>query len=136
MADVRGLFVPLMWFQLAAVAAVVGLGLGLARTGARRAVPRGLLAGSAATLIVAAVAAPIVLLGFDGFFLRFHTLFFEGDSWRFAESDTLLRLYPEVFWQHTAQLMAGMVLVQAVAVGGASWWWLRRLARGAGPGEA
>ncbi|MBM4427428.1 MAG: TIGR01906 family membrane protein [Chloroflexi bacterium] len=33
------------------------------------------------------------------FFEWFHTLFFEGDSWLFFYSDTLIRLFPIRFWQ-------------------------------------
>lgn len=33
------------------------------------------------------------------FFSLFHTLFFEGDSWLFYFSDTLIRLFPIRFWQ-------------------------------------
>ena len=40
-----------------------------------------------------------MLLGFDRFFDDFHGVFFEGDSWRFARGDTLLRIYPERFWE-------------------------------------
>ena len=33
------------------------------------------------------------------FFTFFHSLFFEGDSWLFYYSDTLIRLFPIRFWQ-------------------------------------
>jgi len=33
------------------------------------------------------------------FFTFFHSLFFEGDSWLFHFSDTLIRLFPIRFWQ-------------------------------------
>jgi hypothetical protein len=36
---------------------------------------------------------------FWNFFTGFHTLFFEGDSWMFLYSDTLIRLFPIRFWQ-------------------------------------
>ena len=35
------------------------------------------------------------------FFTLFHQLFFEGDSWMFLYSDTLIRLFPIRFWQDT-----------------------------------
>ena len=95
--------------------------------------PLGLLFGSLATLVVAALLVPLIVLGFDGFLLRFHEIFFTGDTWRFSETDTLLRIYPEVFWQDTAKLAAALVVAQAVVVGLASWWWLRRLRARAAP---
>ena len=36
---------------------------------------------------------------FWNFFAGFHSLFFEGDSWLFLTSDTLIRLFPIRFWQ-------------------------------------
>ena len=36
---------------------------------------------------------------FWNFFAGFHSLFFEGDSWLFLFSDTLIRLFPIRFWQ-------------------------------------
>ena len=50
----------------------------------------GLIAG------VGIVANPNI---FWGFFTLFHSLFFEGDSWLFYYSDTLIRLFPIRFWQ-------------------------------------
>jgi uncharacterized membrane protein len=38
-------------------------------------------------------------LAFWQFFTLFHGLFFEGDSWLFLYSDTLIRLFPIRFWQ-------------------------------------
>ncbi len=54
------------------------------------AVALGLIAG------VGIAANPNV---FWQFFTFFHTLFFEGDSWLFYYSDTLIRLFPIRFWQ-------------------------------------
>ena len=68
----------------------------------------------------------MILLGFDGFFLRFHEVFFSGDTWRFSDTDTLLRIYPETFWQDTAKLAAAIVVAQAIVVGLAAAWWIRR----------
>ena len=48
-------------------------------------------------LIVAILAA--VWMDFDLLFTRFHQLFFTGDTWLFYLSDTLIRLFPLVFWQ-------------------------------------
>ncbi len=89
-------------------------------------VPRGLLAGALATLGVAVLAVPFILLGFDRFFTRFHEMFFEGDSWRFSDTDTLIRLYPERLWEDVSQLAAAITVAQAVLLAGVAWWWLRR----------
>jgi len=39
------------------------------------------------------------LLSFDAMFVAFHRVFFEGDTWIFKYSDTLIRLFPIRFWQ-------------------------------------
>jgi len=44
------------------------------------------------------------------FFAIFHAMFFEGDSWLFAYSDTLIRLFPIRFWQDTFLLAALVIL--------------------------
>ena len=49
-------------------------------------------------------------VAFWQFFTLFHTLFFEGDSWLFLYSDTLIRLFPMQFWQD-AFLWAGVISV-------------------------
>ena len=86
------------------------------------------LYGRAASLAVALLAVPIILLGFDGFFTRFHEVFFEGNSWRFSTADTLIRLYPERFWQDVSRLAAAIAVGQAILLAPLAWWW-RRAAR-------
>lgn len=127
MEDVRVVFARLLRAQLVAVVLVLGLAVGLWRRPAWWVVPAGLLAGSLATLVLAALAVPVVLLGFDGFFERLHGVFFEGDSWRFPTSDTLIRLYPDRFWEDVSQIVAALTLLQAAVIAALSWQWLRRV---------
>lgn len=47
---------------------------------------------------------------FWGFFSWFHSLFFEGDTWLFAYSDTLIRLFPIRFWQDAVIALAVIAL--------------------------
>lgn len=129
MRDVRTLFGAALLGQLVAVVAIALLALALAWTSLRTVVPRGLLAGALATLAIAVLAVPFILLGFDRFFTRFHEVFFEGDSWRFSDTDTLIRLYPERFWQDVAQLVAAIAVLQALLLAPLAWWWLRAAKR-------
>ncbi len=134
MTDVRRLLGIAFRVQLVVVVIVVALGFLLRRSRRWRAVvPRGLLVGSLLTFVVAIVAVPTIVLGFDGFFLRFHEVFFSGDSWRFSNTDTLLRIYPEAFWQDTARFAAGMVVAQGVVVAAVCGLWLRTLRRSGAP---
>ena len=126
MEDVRTLFGAALRAQLVIVLLLIVLALALARSRLREVVPRGLLAGALTTLAIAVLAVPFILLGFDRFFTRFHEMFFEGDSWRFSDTDTLIRLYPERFWEDVSQLAAAITVAQAVLLAGVAWWWLRR----------
>lgn len=54
---------------------------------------------------------------FFSFFAGFHSLFFEGDSWLFLYSDTLIRLFPIRFWQDAFLLAAIIALGSGVALG-------------------
>jgi integral membrane protein (TIGR01906 family) len=129
MEDVRAVFGAALRSQLLALVAIAALALGLAWTGLRAVVPRGLLIGALATLAVAALGVPFILLGFDRFFTRFHEVFFEGDSWRFSNTDTLIRLYPERFWEDVSQLAATVTVGQALVLALAAWLWLRAVRR-------
>lgn len=67
---------------------------------------RGLRRGGWLIVGLAVTIGLIVVIGiavnpnvFWNFFTGFHTLFFEGDSWMFLYSDTLIRLFPIRFWQ-------------------------------------
>jgi integral membrane protein (TIGR01906 family) len=129
MRDVRTLFGIALRAQLVAIVVIGALAVALARTRLRTVVPLGLLAGALGTLAVALLAVPMILLGFDRFFVRFHEVFFSGDSWRFNDADTLIRIYPERFWQDVSKLAAGMAVAQAIVLVPLAWWWLRSARR-------
>jgi uncharacterized membrane protein len=73
------------------------------------------LAGAVGLIVVVGMSIdPNV---FMGFFVGFHSLFFEGDSWLFLYSDTLIRLFPIRFWQDAFLLAAVIALGGGVALG-------------------
>jgi integral membrane protein (TIGR01906 family) len=59
----------------------------------------------------------IVLVSFNTFFVSFHRVFFEGDTWIFRYSDTLIRLFPIRFWQDAFILVGGLALVGGLVLG-------------------
>ena len=127
MQDVKVVTRSLMRFGLGLLAVVVIIALLMASSPATRpALYRALLGGSALTvsLIVAGLVA--VATSFDWLFTQFHTLFFEGDSWIFLYSDTLIRLFPERFWIDAFALVFGGTLVEALMIGAVAWILLRR----------
>ena len=58
-------------------------------------------ASRGAYLTLSLIAAVLVFLAvnFNQLFTGFHLIFFEGDSWLFYLSDTLIRLFPLKFWR-------------------------------------
>ena len=86
----------------------------------------GLMRGGWLMIGLAVTVGLIVIIGilvnpniFWNFFSGFHSLFFEGDSWLFLMSDTLIRLFPIRFWQD-AFLWAAVVALgggMALALG-------------------
>lgn len=62
--------------------------------------------GSLVILCLLVVLGVWMLVGFEGFFTAFHGIFFEGDTWLFAYSDTLIRLFPLQFWSDAGLLIA------------------------------
>jgi uncharacterized membrane protein len=83
-------------------------------------------------LALAAFVGVLLLVNYDWFVTGFHSLFFDGDSWRFAEDDTLRRLFPDQFWGITAAVVAGAAVLQAVAVLALARLWPRRRRRSIG----
>ena len=83
----------------------------------------GLMRGGWLMVGLAVSVGVIVVIGilinpdvFWNFFAGFHSLFFEGDSWLFLYSDTLIRLFPIRFWQDAFLLAAAIALGGGVAL--------------------
>lgn len=69
------------------------------RAGWRERLRAALHRGSWLTLGLVAGVVVLSLLNFQAFFFKFHRVFFEGDTWLFYTSDTLIRLFPLRFWR-------------------------------------
>ena len=127
MADVRRLLGHAFRFQVIAVIAiaVLALILGLRRS-TRTVVPVALARGAVLTLAIAAFVAVLSVVSYDSFETWFHEPLFQGESWRFAETDTLRRLYPDRFWLDTAIVVGLLAVVQAGLLFLGAGWWARR----------
>jgi integral membrane protein (TIGR01906 family) len=84
----------------------------------------GLMRGGWLMVILSIAVGLIALIGiavspdlFFQFFAGFHSLFFEGDSWLFLFSDTLIRLFPIRFWQDAFLWAAVIALAGGIALG-------------------
>ena len=113
MHDVKGVTQGALKTWYVAVVLLIGLGI-WARYGQWwQAYLQGLRRGGWLMIGLTVVIGLFASIGFWQFFTLFHELFFQGNSWLFENSDTLIRLFPLQFWQD-AFLWAGII-----AVGGA-----------------
>jgi integral membrane protein (TIGR01906 family) len=119
MCDVRRLLLVLLTLHAATFVALATLA---ALTRTRPLVVRTLRAGAALTLALFAFVGALLLVNAVWFLTGFHTIFFEGSSWRFAETDTLRRLFPDRFWSDTALLLGIGAAIQAIVILGAVYW--------------
>lgn len=102
--------------------AIMGVALYiLLRAGRLAHAGRGMAYGGILSFVVIGAIGLFAVFAFDSFFVTFHHLLFEGDSWLFFTTDSLIQFYPEVFWMTASYAIAGMVLLSAViltAIGG------------------
>jgi len=69
------------------------------------------------TLGLVAIIATGVMLNFNALFTLFHQIFFEGDTWLFSYSDSLIRLFPLRFWQDVFIAIGGLsIIISSVAI--------------------
>ena len=117
LADVKRIIQTVFWLAFLFGLTAVGLaGLTHRSAGFRRAIRIGLTYGSRLTLAAVAATAMFAVTAWDFFFDRFHELFFASGTWRFAFSDTLIRLFPERFWFDAAIAIGILDAVAALLI--------------------
>jgi integral membrane protein (TIGR01906 family) len=119
------LHVGLGLFLLALIGGMVYLGGEL-----HSAALQGLVGGAVVTWVIMVGLTLLVALNFNWFFTQFHLIFFEGDTWLFPATDTLIRLFPPQFWFDASLILGLLTLAQAAVVGGVAWFLGHRIAQG------
>ena len=117
MLDVKALTQAVQKVFYAVVALLAVLGICAWRWGGAPAYRRGLRRGGWLTAALVLAIALLGALSFWQFFTLFHQIFFEGDSWLFLYSDTLIRLFPMRFWQDCFIFVGGLALLGGLALG-------------------
>lgn len=82
----------------------------------RQVLRQGIFNGAVLTLTTIAFIVFFALTAWDIFFTAFHELFFEPGTWRFAYSDTLIRLFPEQFWFDASLVIGGLTVTGAIVM--------------------
>jgi integral membrane protein (TIGR01906 family) len=126
MLDVKRLadvFAGLQW-PLALIA-VGSLLLLLIDTQRRRQGYRAILQGG--MLTTGALLTVIILIGvaWNFVFVQFHEILFPADTWTFAYTDSLIRLFPERFWFDFGLLWTGAVFIEGLILAALGFWLIR-----------
>jgi integral membrane protein (TIGR01906 family) len=117
MQDVKNVVRPVIWIGYGSWIVLIGLGLWARFNGWWQDYRRGVKRGGWLAVILVAALALFGIIGFMQFFTIFHNLFFEGDSWLFLYSDTLIRLFPIRFWQDCFLYAGGITLIGGLLLG-------------------
>jgi integral membrane protein (TIGR01906 family) len=112
-------------WQAGALLAIL-LGLVLWRAGGPAALGAALVGGSKLTLGLMLVIFLGLVLAFSVVFVGFHQVFFDPGTWTFLFSDTLIRLFPQRFWE----VAFAAVTLGSGALAGSLWALARRLLGG------
>jgi len=135
MADVQAVYQGLTIAGIIGAVIWVGVGITLLVTGRSGSlIPAALLNGATFTLGLLAAVGAFMVISWNQFFTAFHRLFFEGSTWLFPPSDTLIRLFPIRFWIDIAAAIVGLLVVEAVLAGAAGWIWRRKQTGQTDPG--
>jgi integral membrane protein (TIGR01906 family) len=120
MDDVKRLVQATLWVWKGSLL-IAGLAVGGLLVGRRTVeMRRGLRAGARLTLGLMIVVVVGLVAAFSVVFVGFHRIFFEGNTWLFLYSDTLIRLFPEQFWRDAFLFVGVTTLVEAGIVGWAA----------------
>jgi len=70
--------------------------------------------GGVLTVVLMVAMLVLLALNFNNLFDHFHQVFFKEGTWIFFANDTLIRLFPIVFWRDAFILVGGFTLIVAV----------------------
>lgn len=82
-----------------------------------RTLARESLAGVGVGLLVVGAIGAFAVTGFDAAWTTFHEVLFRNDLWRLnPDTDRLIQMFPEAFWQETTYLIGIVTLAQAALI--------------------
>lgn len=123
MVDVRVLVDQVkIVLPIVALAAIIALIALVRQPDTRVLAAHSLLNGAILTIGLFVAIGIFAAVGFNTFFTLFHRVFFEGDTWLFNYTDSLIQFYPLPFWFATSIVLVTLTIVEAVMVGAMGWW--------------
>lgn len=101
-------------FQVVGIFTLAGVIYLLARPETRIEAYRAIMYGGILTAVILLTVVLLILISWSFVFVQFHELLFPPDSWTFAMSDSLIRLFPEQFWFDFGVLWTVGILIQGI----------------------
>lgn len=82
-----------------------------------RALAQQALAGLGVGIVAAAAVGVFAVTGFEATWDRFHRIAFRNDLWQLdPDTDRLIQMFPEPFWEDMTYLLAAMTVAEAVLI--------------------
>jgi integral membrane protein (TIGR01906 family) len=117
MVDVKNVLRIAMWVFYGSLVTLVGAGIWVRRVGGWNEYARALSRGGWLTVGLIVVVILFIAINFNTLFVAFHRVFFEGDTWLFKYSDTLIRLFPVRFWRDAFIMVGGIAFLAGALIG-------------------
>ncbi|NMC13879.1 MAG: TIGR01906 family membrane protein [Chloroflexi bacterium] len=117
MLDVKNVVKAAILIMYISLLILIGCGIWARHTGWWIDYRFSLARGGWFTVVLFAAIILFVMVGFDIFFVSFHNVFFAPGTWLFLFSDTLIRLFPERFWQTAFVFVGAFTLLAGLIVG-------------------
>ena len=116
MDDVKTLTSTFLTVWRIGMVLTIALGIALWRSGRMEVLGEALRVGAKLTVLILIGVGLLLAVSFSFVFVGFHRLFFEGNTWIFPYSDTLIRLFPERFWRDVFLWLLGLSVGLAVLI--------------------
>lgn len=102
---------------LGALLVMIGLGVWARRSDRQQEFWQALGRGGWLTVGLIAALMVYLVLNFNDLFITFHEIFFKSGTWVFRFSDSLIRLFPVIFWRDAFIWVGVIALVGGVILG-------------------
>jgi integral membrane protein (TIGR01906 family) len=117
MADVRDLVQVMFTVQMLAVAVTLALAAVIISLWSVRVLAAGMLYASLTIAVALGMGGILAMSGFDAAWSQFHVIAFANDLWKLdPDTDHLIQMYPEAFWQQVTLWVGGAVILEAFIV--------------------
>ena len=117
MVDAKVIARYAMWFLWGSILFLLGIGYWARKSDWWKNFLKALSWGGWLTVGLITILLIYVALNFNSLFVTFHEIFFASGTWVFRFSDSLIRLFPVVFWRDAFVWIGVIALGSGVALG-------------------